>query len=212
MGSLSLLYLPCCCKNLLSYKKYIIFSLEAMVSLLFGIESTTFSLVCPEAQTPLSSLSYCHCVSSVLCLLAPEFPTAPEPFLNTCLLFFLTCAFYSLHHAHLCLWNSADLLRPSFSVTLDEKTSLFSFLPLGPYSTLNLCSDTCLLVYLSVSFTEQQKQVRLGNSVSVQRKFVDASSHLLRWNASFDGLWQACEISNDFGGYTWEWVGGGFVM
>lgn len=119
-----------------------------MVSLLFGIESTVFSLVCQKAQTQLSSLSYCPSVSSVLCFLAPEFATALEPFWTFVYFFLLTCAFHSLHHALLCLWNSAHLLRPSFSVTLNEKTSLLPFLPLGPYSTLNLCPDTYHVVYL----------------------------------------------------------------
>lgn len=124
-----------------------------MVCLLFGKESTVFSLVCQKAQTRLSSLSYCPSVSSVLCFLAPEFPTALEPFWIFVYFFLPTCAIHSLHHALLCLWNSAHLLRPSFFVTLNEKTSLLPLLPLGPsalwtsvltLTVLSACLPVCL--------------------------------------------------------------------
>ena len=122
-----------------------------MVSLLFGIESTVFSLVYQKAQTQLSSLSYCRSVSSVLCFLAPEFPTAPEPFLNICLLF----------SSHLCISVSAScsplslklcwpletqlLFHPGwedFSVFLSSSRSLQHFEPLSWHLS------TCLPVYL----------------------------------------------------------------
>lgn len=175
-----------------------------MVSLLFGIESTVFSLVCQKAQTRLCSLSYCPSVSSVLCFLAPEFPIALEPFWTFVYFFLLTCAF---HSSASCSPLSLKLCSPPETQFLchpkweDFAASLSSSWSLQHFEPLSWHLPCWLPVYLSVSFTEQQKKVRLGTSVSVQRKFVDASSHLLRWKDSFAGSWQACEISSDFGGY-----------
>ena len=122
-----------------------------MVSLLFGIESTVFSPVCQKAQTRLSSLSYCCSVSSVLCFLAPEFPTALEPFLNICLLFSsylcisvsASCSPLSLK---LCWPLETQLLcHPGwedFSVFLSSSWSLQHFEPLSWH--LSTCLPVCL--------------------------------------------------------------------
>lgn len=214
MGSLSLLYLPCCCKIYFPIKKIYYLSLEAMVSLLFGIESTTFSLVCSEAQTPLPSLSYCHCVSSVLCLLAPEFSYCLNLFWTFVYFFFLLVHFTPLHHAH--LLSLVSCWPPETPVSLspsDEKTPLFSFSFFLLVPTA-LWTSVLTLVYLftCLSLSLSNKSRWDWGTVSGAKEACWCFFPSLRWNASFDGLWQACEISKDFGGYTWEWVGGGFVM